>query len=182
MELLKAPISRTRRSSLSHANAALTPKARLKLARLIVDDGWPIARAAERFQVAWPTAKRWAQRYRQLGPDGMADRSSRPHRQPNRTPQPLVRKIVHLRWKQRLGPVAIADQVGLAASTVHAVLVRCRLNRLSHVDRVTGEPVRRYEHPTPGRCCTSTSRSSATSRTVSAYDLTCCSGYGLTCR
>ena len=135
---------------MSHANAALTPKARLKLARLVVDDGWPIARAAERFQVSWPTAKRWAERYRQAGPAGMQDRSSRPCSQPNRTPQPLVRKIVHLRWKQRLGPVAIADRVGLAASTVHAVLVRCRLNRLSHLDRCTGEPVRRYEHDTPG--------------------------------
>lgn len=135
---------------MSHANAALTPKARLRLARLVVDDGWPVARVAERFQVSWPTAKRWADRYRQLGPNGMADRSSRPHRQPNRTGQPLVRKIVHLRWKQRLGPVAIADQTGLSASTVHAVLVRCKLNRLSHLDRVTGEPVRRYEHATPG--------------------------------
>jgi transposase InsO family protein len=134
----------------SHANAALTPKARLKLARLVVDDGWPIARAAERFQVSWPTAKRWVERYRQAGEAGMQDRSSRPGSQPNRTPRPLVRKIVHLRWKQRLGPVAIADRVGLAASTVHAVLVRCRLNRLSHVDRCTGEPVRRYEHDTPG--------------------------------
>lgn len=135
---------------MSHANAALTPKARLRLARLVVDDGWPVARVAERFQVSWPTAKRWADRYRQLGPNGMADRSSRPHRQPNRTGQPLVRKIVHLRWKQRLGPVAIADRTGLSASTVHAVLVRCKLNRLSHLDRVTGEPVRRYEHATPG--------------------------------
>jgi len=134
----------------THANAALTPKARLKLGRLIVDDGWPIARAAERFQVSWPTAKRWADRYAQQGEAGMADRSSRPHSQPNKTPQPTVRKIVHLRWKHKLGPVAIADKVGLASSTVHAVLVRCRLNRLSHVDRVTGEPVRRYEHPHPG--------------------------------
>ena len=135
---------------MSHANAALTPKARLKLARLVVDDGWPIARAAERFQVSWPTAKRWADRYRAQGEAGMTDRSSRPHRSPNKTPQPTVRKIVHLRWKHKLGPVAIADKVGLAASTVHAVLLRCRLNRLSHVDRVTGEPVRRYEHPHPG--------------------------------
>jgi transposase InsO family protein len=134
----------------SHANAALTPKARLKLARLVVDDGWPISRAAERFQVSWPTAKRWADRYRQQGEAGMADRSSRPHRQPTKTSLPLVRKIVHLRWKHRLGPVAIGDKVGLAASTVHAVLVRCRLNRLSHVDRVTGDPVRRYEHSHPG--------------------------------
>ena len=142
--------SNDREVFVSHANAALTPRARLKLARLVVDDGWPVARAAERFQVSWPTAKRWADRYRELGAAGMADRSSRPHRQPNKTPQPAVRKIVHLRWKQRLGPVAIADRVGLAASTVHAVLTRCGINRLSHVDRVTGEPVRRYEHPHPG--------------------------------
>lgn len=69
---------------------------------------------------------------------------------PTKTPPPVVRKIVHLRWKQRLGPVQIADRVGVAASTVHAVLVRCRLNRLSYLDRVTGEPIRRYEHPYPG--------------------------------
>jgi transposase InsO family protein len=134
----------------SHANAALTPRARLRLAQLVVDHGWPIARAAERYDVSWPTAKRWAERYRQLGASGMADRSSRPHRSPSRTPAPLVRRIVHLRWKRRLGPVAIAAELGIAASTVHAVLVRCRLNRLSHVDRRTGEPIRRYEHPTPG--------------------------------
>ncbi len=135
---------------MSHANAALTPRARLRLAKLIVDEGWPIARAAERYDVAWPTAKRWAERYRLLGEAGMNDRSSRPRSQPTKTRQPLVRRIVHLRCKQRLGPVAIADRLGMAASTVHAVLTRCRLNRLSHVDRVTGEPVRRYEHDTPG--------------------------------
>ena len=33
---------------------------------------------------------------------------------------------------------------------MHAVLVRCHLHRLAHTDRVTGEPVRRYEHPHPG--------------------------------
>jgi transposase InsO family protein len=102
------------------------------------------------FHVSWPTAKRWAERYQQAGEAGMADRSSRPHRCPRRTPAPLVRKIVHLRWKKRLGPVAIADRLGLAPSTVHAVLVRCRINRLSHIDRRTGEPIRRYEHDTPG--------------------------------
>jgi len=122
----------------------------LRLARLIVDDGWPVARAAERYDVSWPTAKRWADRYAEHGPAGMADRSSRPHRSPARTPQPLVRKIVHLRWKHRLGPVQIAGRLAMPASTVHAVLVRCRINRLSHIDRVTGEPVRRYEHPYPG--------------------------------
>jgi transposase InsO family protein len=135
---------------MSHANAALTPRARLRLARLIVEQGWSPARAAERYDVSWRTAKRWADRYREVGADGMQDRSSRPHRSPARTPRPLVRKIVHLRWKQRLGPVQIGGRLGMPASTVHAVLTRCRLNRLSHIDRVTGEPVRRYEHDRPG--------------------------------
>ena len=62
----------------------------------------------------------------------------------------MVRKIVHLRWKKRLGPVQIAGKLAMPASTVHAVLVRCRLNRLSHVDVKTGEPARRYEHEKPG--------------------------------
>jgi transposase InsO family protein len=135
---------------MSHANAALTPRARLRLARLIVEGGWSPARAAERYDVSWRTANKWAQRYREHGEAGMHDRSSRPRRQPNRTPAPMTRKILHLRRKRRWGPVPIADQLGLAASTVHAVLVRQRANRLSHLDRTTGEPVRRYEHQRPG--------------------------------
>jgi hypothetical protein len=129
----------------------LTELGRLRLARAIVDQGWPPARAAERFQVSRPTAQRWAQRYRDQGAAGMADRSSRPHHSPRRTPAPVVGKIVHLRWTQRLGPAQIAAQVGLAPSTVHAVLVRCRVSRLAHLDRVTGQPVRRYEHDHPGQ-------------------------------
>jgi len=100
--------------------------------------------------VSYPTAAKWARRYVELGEAGMADRSSRPHRHPNKTPQPVVKQIVHLRIKKRLGPVQIAGRLGMQASTVHAVLVRCRLNRLSHVDVATGEPARRYEHDRPG--------------------------------
>jgi len=137
-------------SHATHANAALTRLARLKMAKLIVDENWEVARAAERYDVSWKTAKKWADRYEAEGPAGMLDRSSRPHHQPSRTPAPVVRKIVHLRWKQRLGPVAIADRLGMQSSTVYAVLVRCRLNRLTHIDRATGEPIRRYEHEKPG--------------------------------
>jgi transposase InsO family protein len=80
----------------------------------------------------------------------MADRSSRPHSSPTKTPPQLVRRIVRLRWRHRLGPIQIAGRLEMPASTVHAVLVRCRINRLSHIDRITGEPLRRYEHPHPG--------------------------------
>ncbi|SNT65736.1 leucine-zipper of insertion element IS481 [Asanoa hainanensis] len=71
-----------------HANAPLTERGRLRLAQCVVDDGWALRRAAERFQVTVTTAKRWADRYRELGPAGMADRSSRPHHSPARTSAP----------------------------------------------------------------------------------------------
>jgi transposase InsO family protein len=61
----------------------------------------------------------------------------------------VVRRIVELRWRHRLSPLAIASRLSMAASTVHAVLVRCRLNRLSHIDIRTGEVIRRYEHDHP---------------------------------
>ena len=125
---------------MSHANAALTPRARLRLARLIAEDGWLVALAARRYDVAWPTAKRWADRYRALGESGMADRSSRPHRVANQTSPYRVRKIAHLRRKKRLSPIAISARVRIPASTVRAVLVRCRLNRLSHVAVRTCSP------------------------------------------
>lgn len=68
---------------MSHRNAPLTELGRLRLARRVVEDGWSIRRAAERFQVAPTTAQRWARRYREHGPAGMVDRSSRPHCSPN---------------------------------------------------------------------------------------------------
>jgi transposase InsO family protein len=134
----------------SHANALLTPRARLRLARLVVDDGWTYSTAAKMFMVSPKTAAKWADRYRSEGPAGMADRSSRPHHSPAKTPEQLKRQIVRLRWRHRLGPVQIAGQLGIPASTVHAVLTRCRINRLSRIDRVTAEPIRRYEHDHPG--------------------------------
>jgi len=117
---------------------------------LIVEDGWSPSTAAKMFMVSTVTARKWSARFRTEGPAGMADRSSRPHSCPHRTPEHVKRQIVRLRWRKRLGPVQIGGRLGVAPSTVHAVLVRCRLNRLSAIDRVTGEPIRRYEHPYPG--------------------------------
>lgn len=136
--------------TLTHANAALTPRARLRLARLIVEDRWPVIVAARMFMVSPVTARKWLGRYRAEGAAGMADRSSRPRSMPAKTPPEVVKRIVTARWRRRLGPVQIAGELGMAASTVYAVLVRCRINRLAHLDRVTGEPLRRYEHPHPG--------------------------------
>jgi hypothetical protein len=97
----------------SHANAVLTPLTRLRLAQLVVDHRWTYAAAAKMFMVAPRTAKKWADRYRAEGAAGMADRSSRPRTSPTRTPPEVVRRIVGLRWRHRLGPVQIAGRLGM---------------------------------------------------------------------
>ena len=134
----------------SHANAKLAPRGRLELARCVVEDGWPLRRAAERFQVSPTTAARWAGRYRQLGAVGMSDRSSRPARSPRRTPTRTERRIIKLRVLRRWGPARIGFLLGLHPSTVHRVLARYRLARLAWLDRATGRVVRRYERDRPG--------------------------------
>jgi len=126
----------------------LTPRARLTVARLVVDQQVPITEVAARFQCSWPTVKRWADRY--AAGYSMQDRSSRPTRMPAKTDRATTRRIVSLRLRKRLGPVQLAALCGVAPSTAHRVLTRCGLNRLSHVDRATGQPVRRYEHDHPG--------------------------------
>lgn len=77
---------------MSHANAALTPRHRLIVGRLVVDEGWPVSEVAARFQVSGPTVKRWADRYR-TG-QSMRDRSSRPHRSPNKTSPQVTRRCI----------------------------------------------------------------------------------------
>jgi transposase InsO family protein len=134
----------------THANAPLTPVGRLRLARCVVDEGWPLRRAAERFRVSVSTAKRWADRYRDEGEPGMADRSSRPHTSPGRIPTRIERRIIKVRLARRWGPARIAFLLRLVPSTVHRVLTRFGLARLAHLDRATAQPVRRYERATPG--------------------------------
>jgi transposase InsO family protein len=133
-----------------HRNAPLTETGRLRLARCVVDDGWPLRRAAERFQVSPSTAQRWADRYRCAGEAGMADRSSRPHHSPRRTPSRTERRIIKVRVLRRWGPARIAHLLHLNPSTVHRVLTRFGLARLTHLDRATGRTIRRYERERPG--------------------------------
>jgi hypothetical protein len=128
----------------------LSETGRLRLARCIVEDGWGLRRAAERFQVSVTTAKRWADRYRAAGQAGMVDRSSRPHTSPRRTPTRTERRIIKVRILRRWGPARIAFLLGLNPATVNRVLTRYKLARLAYLDRATGRVIRRYEHDTPG--------------------------------
>jgi transposase InsO family protein len=129
----------------SHRNAPLSETGRLRLARCVVDDGWSLRRAAERFQVSVTTAVRWAGRYRELGEAGMVDRSSRPHRSPQRTAIRTERRIIKVRVIRRWGPARIAYLLRLNVSTVHNVLTRYGLAKLRWLDRATGRVIRRME-------------------------------------
>ena len=88
---------------MSHANAALTPRARLRVAQLVVDQGESIPEVAARFQCSYTKAKRCAGRY--AAGEWMQDRSSRPHTMPAKTPPAVTKRIVALRLRKRLGPV-----------------------------------------------------------------------------
>jgi len=138
---------------MTHPNAPFAPEGRLRLARLVVEQGWSARRAAERFQCSPATAMKWAVRYRAGLP--MTDRTSRPLRSPSRSSRQLERRIVALRFSRRWGPHRISYHLGVPRSTVGRVLARYRMPLLTHVDQATGLPVRRiepirYEKAQPG--------------------------------
>ena len=132
-----------------HRNARLTVWGRTELCRRI-EAGRPVAHVAGEMAVSRATAYKWWRRWVQEGPAGLEDRDSRPKRSPRRTPAPIERKIEHLRRRHKLGPARIAYRLDLAPSTVHRVLARRGLNRLSWMDRPTGRVIRRYERASPG--------------------------------
>ena len=132
-----------------HRNARLTIWGRKELCRRI-ETGRPVAHVADEMGVSRATAYKWWNRWVEDGDAGLVDRCSRPHRMPRRTPAPLERRIEHLRRRHKLGPARIAYRLDLAPSTVHRVLTRQGLNRLSWMDRPTGRVIRRYERASPG--------------------------------
>ncbi len=134
-----------------HPNAPLTVEGRRRMVGCVLDRGWTVEAAAERFQVDAKTVRKWRDRYLAEGEAGLEDRSSRPHRSPNRTPRSIRRRVIHLRRKRRWGADHIGFEVGLAASTVQNILNRAGLGRLDRGDRATRhEPPRRYQRDTPG--------------------------------
>lgn len=142
-------------SYVTHARAALNPTGRRKLVQLVLIEGWPQARVAERFQVARSTVAKWVARYRAEGEAGLHDRSSRPNLSPNRTARRTERRIIGLRVTRQWGPHRIAYHLHLSQSTVSKVLARYQAPLLGQIDRNTGVRIRntksvRYEREHPG--------------------------------
>jgi transposase InsO family protein len=134
----------------AHRNARLTPHGRLLLVTRVLEQQRPVAHVVAELGVSRATGYKWLDRFRVEGVAGLADRSSRARRCPHRTSAEVEAAVVELRQDRKLGPARIAPLVGLAASTVHAVLARRGLSRLAWMDRPTGQVVRRYERDRPG--------------------------------
>jgi len=76
-------------------------------------------------------------------------RSSRPHGSPRRTRPHLEARIERARRGKRWGPLRLQWLLGIARSTIYAVLRRLGLSRRRDLDPAP-PPTRRYERPVPG--------------------------------
>ena len=128
-----------------HANAVLTVRQRQRVCDLVAS-GVTVTAAAYVVGCSRQTASKWVSRERHG--EGLGDRSSRPHHSPRRTSQVIEWAILHTREELREGPHVIGWALGVAASTVHAVLRRHGRSRL--VARHPREEIVRYERERPG--------------------------------
>lgn len=133
---------------MSHANAKLNEYGRMLLVERILD-GWSQAEAAEAQGVSRSTVAKWWKRYREEGLAGLRDRSSKAKRLPHALGEGVIEAICRLRRELGAGPHRIGYELGLAASTVYAVLRRAGLAVLSRLDRTTRSVIR-YERDHPG--------------------------------
>ena len=79
-----------------HKNARLTPLGRERMVRTILGGQTPEA-AARAAGVCPRTARKWLARFKAQGAAGLQDRSSRPNRLRNPTPDEIAARIVDLR-------------------------------------------------------------------------------------
>jgi transposase InsO family protein len=129
-----------------HGNAALSWNGRRRLVVRVVVEGWTLTAAAEASEVSVRCARKWVNRFRVEGEQGLRDRSSAPRRVANRTADDRVAAIVKLR-SLRFSGAEIAETLGMALSTVSGILTRLGLGRLGRLG--LEQPVR-YEHSRPG--------------------------------
>ena len=156
----------------SHRNARTTFQGRL------------LCRAVRRVGLRLISPRRWVfpESVCARGSPGMtpkvsrpADRSSRPHTMPTRTPDAVEDQIVALRGFSAAAQRRSAPNFGVTARTVSRVLRRRNVPYLRDCDPMTGELIRaskttavRYEENVRASWCTWTSKSWVESLTAAA--------------
>jgi transposase len=121
-------------------------ESRCRIVGLIVAGESPRAAAAA-CGASRATGYRLWRRYLEGGWAALVDRPSTPKRQPRKCSRELEQRILAAREYAKAGPVIVAGQLGLPASTVWKVLRRYGVSRLRLPAR---EPVTRYERSGPG--------------------------------
>ena len=99
--------------------------------------------------VSRATVHKWLRRHDREGLAGLSDRPSRPHHSPRKLTVWQMARIGCLRRRHAWGPHRIGYALGMARSTVYAVLRRLGLHRLAWLHRST-RAVIRYERTAPG--------------------------------
>jgi transposase len=79
-----------------HKNAPLTPRGREELVRRVLVEQHRPRAVATALGVCVRTVRKWVARYRAEGQAGLVDRSSRPHRSPNKTSTKIEARVVPL--------------------------------------------------------------------------------------
>ena len=143
----------------THRNARLTPKGREEMVCAVVHNGLSKTAAAEKFNTTGKTVRKWVDRFRKGGVEGLRDHPSRPLSSPNETPRATCEAVEAVR-RQRYTGVQIAQQLAISPATVSRILRRLGLNRLSALEPADpAEVARRQRISTPfksfapgGRC------------------------------
>ena len=142
---------------MSHRNARSNLHGRLLLVERVIAHRRPVAHVAKELGISRQCAHRWINRHRREGTAGLADRSSRPHHSPRRTPAEVEARVVELRGDQRRGQDWIGAELGVPARTVSRILRRHHIPYLTDCDPLTGEIIRsskattiRYQRDRPG--------------------------------
>ena len=131
-----------------HKHARLSPRGRALLVDRILVHGLRIEEAAHAAGVSVRTAYKWLKRYREEGPVGLVDRSSRPHACPHALPPAIVAQVLEQR-RSRQTYRQIAQRLSVAPSTIARWLRRAGLHRLAELEPAL--PHNRYEYALPGQ-------------------------------
>jgi transposase InsO family protein len=117
-----------------------------------------VAKTCRYYGISRMAFYRWIHRYRDLGIEGLRDRSHRPHNSPRATRIEVLAKLLYLRQTYHFGPDKIAmylrryHDIQISKSGVYRILKRLQLNRLPQNQRYRSHEARwkRYEKPEPG--------------------------------
>ena len=130
-----------------HQNARSCPASRAVLVERVTKSGWTVREAAVSLGMSERRAYVWLGRYRAEGQAGLRDRSSRPHRTPQRMPLDRLERVLALR-RERRSASEIAGMIKVPRSTIARWLARSGLGRLRQL--ASPEPARRFQKETAG--------------------------------